>query len=293
MKFEEFVSAHQTRIVSILETYLPTKQVEPSKLHEAMRYSIFNGGKRVRPLLIYAVGQTFNCPVTLLDAPAAAVEMIHCYSLIHDDLPAMDNDDLRRGLPTCHKAFDEATAILAGDALQALAFEVLANETRIEAMRLVRMIKVLADACGPAGMAGGQALDIDATGQQFSADYVEMMHRKKTGALITASIYLAGLASHCSEQELLILKSYGEHIGLAFQIQDDILDIEGSTEQLGKQQGADLAADKLTYPQAVGLAVAKQKALELYNQALAYLQQLNRPITLLEQMSRYIVQREF
>jgi geranylgeranyl pyrophosphate synthase len=294
MNSSEFITTHQSRINQYLETVLPSKELKPTTLHAAMRYSVLNGGKRIRPLLIYAVAQTFNKGEEKVDPIAAAVEMIHCYSLIHDDLPAMDNDDLRRGLPTCHKAFDEATAILAGDALQALAFEVLADnlKSQIQHDKIVEMLVFLAKACGSIGMAGGQALDISATGGDFRVADVEEIHSKKTGALISASISMASIASDCSQADKQNLFQYSQLLGLAFQIQDDILDIESSTEILGKQQGADLISDKLTYPRIVGLEKAKQKVEELYASALRYLENLSVPAPILIDLSRFMLSRE-
>jgi farnesyl diphosphate synthase len=284
MSFSSFVTEHQARIQRVLEQHLPSPTLEPISLHQAMSYSVLNGGKRIRPLLVYAVGKTFNADLEALDAPACAVEMIHCYSLIHDDLPAMDNDDLRRGKPTCHKAFDEATAILAGDALQALAFEVIAHDSR--------MIKLLTQACGSKGMAGGQAFDIAATGKSLTKGYVENMHAKKTGALIAASVQLAALASACTEPEFTALTQYGAALGLAFQIHDDVLDIETSTEKLGKQQGADQQAGKLTYPQVMGIEASRQRVEELYQVAINSLKTLHKPVALLEDLAGYLVKRE-
>jgi geranylgeranyl pyrophosphate synthase len=277
MNFSHFLITYQSRINNYLAEILPSEQSEPTQLHEAMRYSVLNGGKRMRPLLMYAIAETFKSDITMMDSAAAAIEMIHCYSLIHDDLPAMDNDDLRRGLPTCHKAFDEATAILAGDALQAFAFEVLADKlkTKIESAKIVEMMIALSKACGSLGMAGGQALDIASTGKNSTAVYVEAMHSKKTGALISASIELAAMLTHCSTADRQNLSQYGHFLGLAFQIQDDILDIESSPEILGAQQGGDLLADKLTYPRAVGLVKAKERVEVLYTTALEYLENLS------------------
>lgn len=289
--FTAFVAAQQQRINDKLNQWLPAATQSPERLHQAMRYSVLDAGKRIRPLLVYAIGDAFGLPLAALDAPAAAVEIIHCYSLIHDDLPAMDDDDLRRGKPTCHKAFDEATAILAGDALQALAFEILATHNQQSPGQCLSMLQALGYACGSQGMAGGQALDLAATGQQLDVAYVEAMHRKKTGALISASILLGAIASNADSTQLVSLKRYGDLIGLAFQIQDDILDIEGSTETLGKTQGADIAADKLTYPAVAGLATAKAKVDTLYQAALAELQRAQLDTPLLTELSAFLVRR--
>lgn len=293
MEFSIFATELQKQIQYYLETCLPSLATEPARLHEAMRYSVLNGGKRIRPLLVYAIGQSFNATLEDLNLSAAAVEIIHCYSLIHDDLPAMDNDDLRRGKPTCHKAFDEATAILAGDALQALAFEVLANSpSQFSDSKRLELIKLLGIACGSQGMAGGQALDLAATGKSLNLEYVEIMHSKKTGALITASAMMGAITGNANAQQLAAIKAYGDLIGLAFQIQDDILDIEGDTALLGKMVGADLAADKLTYPAIVGLETAKRKVEELYQNALAQLVSIDLNTPLLNDLSLYLIQRK-
>tara|TARA_R110000868_G_scaffold8205_8_gene42812 strand:+ start:13272 stop:14156 length:885 start_codon:yes stop_codon:yes gene_type:complete len=285
-------SDYQQRTETILEQWLPQTNLEPKRLHESMRYSCLDGGKRIRPLLVYTTGSMFDVKLDALDGPAAAVEMIHCYSLIHDDLPAMDDDDLRRGKPTCHKAFDEATAILAGDALQALAFEVLAKyETHISADQRLKMIEILSEACGANGMAGGQAIDLYATGTKATIECVELMHRKKTGALIKASVCMGAIAAGCDAETFNTLEQFGECIGLAFQIQDDILDIEGNTKQLGKQQGADIALDKLTYPAVAGLQQAKQQADSLYQQAINLLSAHNLNAEHLITLAEYIVKR--
>lgn len=298
MHFESLLATYQQRINSALETYLPTVQTPPSRLHEAMRYSTFNGGKRIRPLLVYLTGQLFNIDPTILDAPACAVELIHTYSLVHDDLPAMDNDDLRRGKPTCHKAFDEATAILVGDALQTLAFYVLTYDkqliTHVSDTQRLAMINTLALASGSRGMAGGQAMDMEAIGRALNLAELENMHIHKTGALIRASVKLGALAcGTLSETELEKLDHYAKCIGLAFQIQDDILDIESSTETLGKSQGADIANNKSTYPSILGLKTAKEMAADLLQQALQSLAQFDEKAEPLRQIANYIITRSY
>ncbi len=248
MKVESFLGDCQERVNAALQGCLPALSAVPARLHEAMRYSVLNGGKRLRPLLVYATGFMLAIPFEQLDAPACAVELIHAYSLIHDDLPAMDDDDLRRGKPTCHKAFDEATAILAGDALQTLAFHIIATQADIfvQPKQCVAMLTTLTEVCGSKGMTGGQMLDLAATGQILDVDSLEFIHQLKTGALIRASVRLAGLVSGAtSEADLAMLDTFAMHIGLAFQIQDDILDIESSTAVLGKQQGADRTLQKM------------------------------------------------
>ncbi len=277
-----------------LAAALPDETQPPTELHRAMRYSVLGGGKRLRPLLVYATGLAFSAPLTRLDAVAAAVEIIHAYSLIHDDLPAMDNDDLRRGRPTCHVAFGEAMAILAGDALQALAFELLANDEAIEVDPTIRvsMLRTLAHACGSVGMAGGQAFDLAAVGQRLSAHELERMHVHKTGALIRASIRLGAQAAGCIDEEnLAALDRYGHCIGLAFQIRDDILDIEGNSEQLGKTAGKDEAANKPTYPAILGLEASRAQLRELTDQALAAIEPLGLAATRLRELAVFVAER--
>src|SRR5271169_6457848 len=246
---------YQTRVQNVLEGALPAAELIPQRLHAAQRYAVLGNGKRLRPLLVYCTGEALRVPANILDAPAAAVELIHSYSLVHDDLPAMDDDDLRRGQPTTHRAFDEATAILAGDALQVLAFSLLARDRAagVSADARLKMIQILADASGTAGMAGGQALDLSAVGRQLDLGELEAMHRLKTGALIRASVLLAAAcAPELSGAEWDALDGYAQDIGLAFQIQDDILDVEGNVEDLGKTIGADAARSKPTYPSVLG-----------------------------------------
>ncbi len=291
--FSDVTLTYQQRVNCYLSQHLPTAQEQPERLHSAMRYSVLNGGKRIRPLLVYAIGEALNTDLASLDATAAAVEIIHCYSLIHDDLPAMDDDDLRRGKPTCHKAFDEATAILAGDALQALAFELLVSgENKLTAEQYLQLTKTLAHACGSQGMAGGQALDLAATGKTLDLTYVKQMHAKKTGALITASVLMGAITGNATEQQQHAITRYGDLIGLAFQIQDDILDIEGDTESLGKTQGADVAANKLTYPAIAGLAESKAQVKQLHQAALNELEQVNLSTPFLTQLSNFLIQRQ-
>ena len=260
-----------------------------------MRYSVIGGGgKRVRPVLVYAAGKALNVAPEQLDACACAVEIIHAYSLIHDDLPAMDNDDLRRGRPTCHKAYDDATAILAGDALQALAFEILADDKALQVSADVRinMIKLLAQASGSIGMAGGQAIDLAAVGKDLKLEELENMHLLKTGALIRASVLLGAMCSPDVEQNKLdALDTYAHCVGLAFQIHDDVLDVTADTETLGKPQGSDEEQNKPTYPALLGLEGAKQRALDLHNRALAALEIFDESADVLRKLSAYIVER--
>ena len=292
--FAARVAACQARVEGVLDAALALPDPGTARLREAMRYSVLGAGKRLRPTLVYLTGESLGAPLERLDAPAAAVELIHVYSLVHDDLPAMDDDDLRRGRPTCHRAYDEATAILVGDALQALAFAVLANEpmagtsseTRLE------MIRVLARATGTGGMAGGQALDLAAVGHTLPIDAIENMHRRKTGALIEGSVVLGALAAGVSAgAELAALQSFGAEVGLAFQIQDDILDVEGDPALLGKSTGADAALGKPTYPSTAGLAASRARASALRDAAIAALTPLGARAAALAQLARYVVDR--
>lgn len=291
---KEYLSYCQNRVEQALQNRLPSEQLLPQKLHQAMRYSVLNGGKRMRPMLTYSTGKTLGIAPEALDGAACAVEFIHVYSLIHDDLPAMDDDDLRRGKPTCHVAFDEATAILAGDALQALAFEVLAHDPSIavtDAARL-KMISTLTKASGSQGMVGGQAIDLQSVGTRLTLPELENMHIHKTGALIRASVTLATLAKPDIDPTVATrLDHYAKCIGLSFQVKDDILDEESDTATLGKTQGKDKDNDKPTYPALLGLAGAKQKAQELHEKALDSLSVFGAEADLLRDLSLYIIQR--
>ena len=291
---KEYLSFCQNRVEMALEDRLPSGQLLPQKLHQAMRYSVLNGGKRMRPMLTYCTGKTLGIAPESLDGPACAVEFIHVYSLIHDDLPAMDDDDLRRGKATCHVAFDEATAILAGDALQALAFEILANDPGIIATAegRLKMIIALAKASGSQGMVGGQAIDLQSVGTTLNLPELENMHIHKTGALIRASVNLATLAKSDIDPVVATkLDHYAKCIGLSFQVKDDILDEESDTATLGKTQGKDKDNDKPTYPALLGLAGAKQKAQELHEKALDNLSIFGKEADLLRDLSLYIIQR--
>jgi geranylgeranyl pyrophosphate synthase len=285
---------YQERVERTLDRWLPPESEAPQRLHAAMRYAVLGGGKRVRPLLMYATGETLGIPPGRLDGPAAAVEIIHAYSLVHDDLPAMDDDDLRRGRPTCHKAFDEATAILAGDALQVLAFEILTRdrELQVEPKARLRMLEMLAEASGSYGMAGGQAIDLGAVGQALDQVELEDMHRKKTGALIRASVLLAATGvPGLTPDGYDALDLYARRVGLAFQIHDDILDVEGDTATLGKQQGADRARNKPTFPSVLGMDAAKDLAQQLHAEAVDALRPLGASAEPLRWMSEHIVTR--
>lgn len=261
-----------------------------------MRYSTFNGGKRVRPLLVYLTGEALAIPASQLDGPAAAIELIHSYSLVHDDLPAMDDDDLRRGKPTCHKAYDEATAILVGDGLQALAFSILAQDTKMveDASARLKMCTLLAQASGSRGMVGGQAIDLASVGKQLTLAELQDMHIHKTGALIRASVMLAAYSKpDLDATQEKNLDHYAKCIGLNFQIKDDILDIEGNTETLGKPQGSDIDADKPTYPAIVGMDEAKQMMMDLHQEAIESLAPFGEQAEPLRALARYIVEREY
>lgn len=286
-----FFRRSQELVDAALARYLPSIDDTASRLHDAMRYSVLGGGKRIRPTLTIAVAEAFSLPATEVIAPACAVELIHAYSLIHDDLPAMDNDELRRGRPTCHIAFDEATAILAGDALQALAFEILLGAEEIATDKRLSMAQLLTSASGFQGMVGGQALDLAAVGRDIGLNDLEHMHLCKTGALIEAAVLMgaiaAGVDAHWHER----LRHYARAIGLAFQVQDDILDVEGDTGTLGKQQGADLALNKPTYPALIGLDEAKNLLATLYRQALESLEGLGPRGDALRGVADFIIQR--
>jgi farnesyl diphosphate synthase len=242
------IAGWRKRFEAVLDDYLPPDSRDPALLHSAMRYASLAAGKRIRPVLVYSAGKALGMPPESLDPVAAAIEFIHAYSLIHDDLPAMDDDDLRRGRPTCHKAFDEATAILAGDALQALAFEVLARDLPHANANSLAVVHTIASACGSVGMAGGQVLDLSAVGQKISESDLTTMHGLKTGALIRASVTAPGIMLGADEQTISCFSSFGDCIGLAFQVHDDILDVTGNTAVIGKSTLADVALNKPTFP---------------------------------------------
>jgi farnesyl diphosphate synthase len=292
----DFLSHRRQRVEQALSRVLPGKDLTPTRLHSAMRYATLNGGKRLRACLVYATGAALGVGMEQLDAPACAVELVHAYSLVHDDLPPMDNDDLRRGKPTCHKAYDEATALLVGDALQTLAFDTLAatDTAGTNAPQRLAMIQVLARATGSHGMAGGQAIDLESVGLTLSLAQLEDMHRRKTGALIQAAVALGALAQGHTPLDLIRdLDHYARHLGLAFQITDDILDVEGDTHTLGKPQGSDAERQKPTYPAIIGLMPAKQLAREEHAAALASLRALGDNARLLTDIADYVIQRTY
>lgn len=293
LPLHRLMRSHQGQVEAILARWLPPAATLPEDLHAAMRYSVLGGGKRVRAILVYLTGQALGTPLQELDGPASAVELIHAYSLIHDDLPAMDDDDLRRGKPTCHKAFNDAIAILAGDALHSLAFHIIAHDPAMQcsADKRLRMVNILAQSIGSRGMAGGQAIDLASEGKTLTLPELENMHIHKTGALIRASVQFGCLASACTDTQFSALDHYAKCIGLAFQIRDDILDIEADTETLGKAQGADIAKDKSTYPALLGMAEAKQMALQCHNDALHAIDNFDEKADPLRWLSAYIIER--
>ncbi|MDQ6647253.1 MAG: polyprenyl synthetase family protein [Pseudomonadota bacterium] len=292
----ELGPALQTLIVraeQAMDRSLPPAEQSPHELHRAMRYAVLGGGKRLRPMLVYAAAHAFGIDGRQLDPAACAVELIHAYSLVHDDLPAMDNDALRRGRPTCHIVFGDAMAILAGDALQALAFELLANDhdSAIEPLTTVAMLHALAQACGAEGMAGGQALDLSAVGRTLTLAELEHMHACKTGALIRASVQLGALLAGAEVDQQAALDRYAHSVGLAFQIRDDILDVEGDSSVIGKTAGKDAATDKPTFPSIIGLDASRARLAELTQAALTEIAPLGDRGALLQQLASYAAHR--
>jgi farnesyl diphosphate synthase len=278
------------RTERILDRLLPAETIAPIRLHSAMRYGTLNGGKRIRAQLVYATGFLLGCRVENMDPAAAALELIHAFSLIHDDLPAMDNDALRRGKPTVHVAFDQATAILAGDALQTLAFETLASADWPDAVK-VSVLKLLLSATGSKGMCGGQQLDMDASGKTLGLDDLQRVHALKTGALIKAAILIPAAIAGADSDDTEALKAFADDLGLAFQIQDDILDIEASTEQLGKSAGKDAAQAKSTYPALLGLDGAKTLLTQLAERMAARLRRFDDRADWLRELAEFAVNR--
>lgn len=292
--FLDWMQARQSRIEQVLDRYLTLDSDRPANglLNEAMRYSTLNGGKRLRALLVYATGETFGADLDELDAAACAVELIHSYSLIHDDMPAMDDDDLRRGKPSCHKAYGEAIALLAGDALQTLAFDTLCHSP-VGADQQIAMVRILSERSGHYGMAGGQAIDLTSVGQTLSIDDLQTMHELKTAALIEASLMLGCLsAGQLGDDILKPMSAFGKSMGLAFQVQDDVLDVIADTETLGKSQGSDQARNKPTYPALLGIDGAQDKANTLIDAALAILASLPYDTERLNALSHFVIRRE-
>ncbi|MCZ6487406.1 MAG: polyprenyl synthetase family protein [Gammaproteobacteria bacterium] len=292
--FESLLTKYQTRVDKALDYWLPVESVNPHRLHQAMRYSVLAPGKRVRPVLVYATASALGLDLKLVDGAAAAVEIIHAYSLIHDDLPAMDDDDLRRGRPTCHKKFDEATAILAGDALQALAFYILSHDPDMTAdcKARLQMIEILSLFSGSRGMAGGQSIDLASVGKPLNITELETMHIHKTGALIRTCIQFSTLSTdRLSKIRFDALDSYAKCIGLSFQVQDDILDVVGDTQTLGKPQGSDHERNKPTFPSIIGLQASREKTLELHQKALDALAIFGEEAEILRYISAWFVER--
>ena len=289
------IEEYQLRVNNELENALEGQSVSSQLLNEAMAYGALQGGKRIRPFLVYAVGEMLGSSLETLDPIAASVEAIHAYSLVHDDLPAMDNDDLRRGKPTCHIQFNEANAILAGDGLQTLAFDILSTPIpALNANIQLKMIKQLAKASGSQGMCGGQALDLAAENKQVEINELECIHNAKTGALIQVAVELGALSKpDLTTEEHALLIEFAKNIGLAFQVQDDILDVISDTQTLGKPQGSDAQLNKSTYPALLGLEEAKNKSEQLYQNAFNALSQLPYNTELLKEFSQYVVKREF
>ena len=290
--FEDRIAAYTDRVNRGLSEALPLPTTSPKRLHDAMRYAVLNGGKRVRPLLVYATGECLNVEDRLLDTAAVAIELIHAFSLVHDDLPAMDDDDLRRGLPTVHKQYDEATAILAADALQPLAFSVLARIDGAPANAAIELVRLVSGACGSTGMTGGQSIDLAAEGLALSKEELEHMYSLKTGALIHASIVSACLLKGgLSTEDAAALDQFGRDIGIAFQIKDDILDVIGETDVIGKPVGSDEDLNKATYPAIFGIDVSRNRCDELLGGALTNLERFGPSAAPLAWLARYIVER--
>ena len=292
--FAAWMGEVQARMETALSRLLPAAQQRPARLHEAMRYATLEGGKRVRPLLAFAAGETAGASAERLEIAAAAVEMIHAYSLVHDDLPCMDDDVLRRGKPTTHVEYDQATALLVGDALQSLAFQLLSENVLAENPRTqLEMVKTLAAAAGSRGMAGGQQIDLEATGRALSVPELELMHIHKTGALIRAAVLLGASCGEVKENELKMLDRYAKAVGLAFQVVDDVLDTDGTTATLGKTAGKDQKQGKPTYVSAMGLAPARQLAQDLRQEAHTALEGFGAKAQRLKQLADFIVLRKF
>jgi farnesyl diphosphate synthase len=294
LAFQDWASAHQLRFEDVLKQWLPPSDVAPQRLHQAMRYSVLDGGKRVRPLLAFAAGELVGAELERVNYAAAAVELIHAYSLVHDDMPCMDDDVLRRGKPTCHVQFDEATALLVGDSLQTLAFQFLTDPLLSDRpSRQIEMVRLLAQASGSRGMAGGQAIDLDSVGKQLSVTELEFMHIHKTGALIRAAVLLGANCGEASEESLARLDHFAKCVGLAFQVVDDILDAEADTATLGKTAGKDADNDKPTYVTLLGVVAAKKMAADLHREALNTLADLGAPAQRLRELADFIVLRKF
>ena len=293
-QFKDWMQSIQLRTENALTFYLPQADTQPARLHEAMRYATLDGGKRVRPLLVHAAGQISQAPSAVLDACACAIECIHVYSLVHDDMPCMDDDALRRGKPTVHIAYDEATALLVGDALQSLAFQILSTPiNQLEPARSLQMLQALTQASGSQGMAGGQAIDLFSVGQMLSRNELEQMHRYKTGALIRCAVQLGLLAGQANPNATQTLDQYSTLLGLLFQVVDDVLDAQASTETLGKTAGKDAANNKPTYVSLLGLEAAQKLSHNMLEQALSLLEPLGENAQCLRDLAKYVVHRTF
>jgi len=292
LELDSLLASSRALVELELNKLLPLSGIAPEKIHQAIRWSVFAGGKRFRPALLLAVGQTFSAPVEILIRTACAFEMVHTYSLIHDDLPAMDDDDLRRGRPTCHVRFDEATAILAGDALQTLAFQTIAEDAGLDAETRIALIEELAHAAAtPEGMVAGQALDMEAETRQVSRAQLEEIHRLKTGALIKAAARCGAIIGRADANELKAVTSYGSHLGLLFQITDDFLDVTATAEDLGKTPGKDARSNKATYPALHGMEETRAAAIEAHRDACEALDQIDRPTDVLRRIADFILHR--
>jgi len=290
--FSTWAKIKQAHIEQVLDTALPSADLAPQTLHSAIRYSALGGGKRIRALLCYAAAEFSNTPIQIADAAACAVELIHAYSLVHDDMPCMDDDDLRRGKPSCHRQYSEATALLVGDALQSLAFEVLSQANLCEqADQQMSMLRMLAKASGSTGMAGGQAIDLSVVGKPLTQTELETMHHLKTGALIQAAALLGAIGG--TKEQIATLQTYAFNIGLAFQVIDDILDAEADTHTLGKTAGKDANSNKPTYVTILGLAPAKRHAEQLYKNAIAALAPFADNAQRLRELANFMMQRSF
>jgi geranylgeranyl pyrophosphate synthase len=292
LELDSLLAASRALVEVELNSLLPPSGALPEKVHQAIRWSVFAGGKRFRPALLLAIGQAFGAEIKQLIRTACAFEMIHTYSLIHDDLPAMDDDDLRRGRPTCHVRFDEATAILAGDALQTIAFQTIAEDDRLEATTRIALIAELARAAGtPDGMVAGQALDMEAEARQVNGAELEEIHRLKTGALIVGAARCGAIIGAADEQELASITRYASHLGLLFQITDDLLDVTATAADLGKTPGKDVQSRKATYPALYGIEEAREKAVNAHRAACEALDQLDRPTDVLKRVVDFILHR--
>lgn len=292
LELDSLLAASRALVEVELNKLLPPSGALPEKVHQAIRWSVFAGGKRFRPALLLAVGQAFGAEVQQLIRTACAFEMIHTYSLIHDDLPAMDDDDLRRGRPTCHVRFDEATAILAGDALQTIAFQTIADDDRLDATTRIALISELARGAGtPEGMVAGQALDMEAEARQVNGSELEEIHRLKTGALIVGAARCGAIIGAADEHELKAITAYGAHLGLLFQITDDLLDVTATAADLGKTPGKDVQSRKATYPALYGIEESREKAVNAHRAACESLEQLDRPTEVLHRIVDFILHR--